>query len=287
MKMRNYSKGQITIEFILSILLFIIILTTLLLLVVDYVPELESNNERAKVNMEARRLTSMLLTSSGMNETGDSEWESNPNTVEDIGLASRYHVVEKDKLDAMSTRSNSKFNYTQFLNVTGVKNEYRISFTVLPIIDTSNTFGKTNPPEDPNITEPTNSDYINAGNQIRYGSMLMGGNTYNFLITSHSNEYDTMYQNRDAVSGWNFTGASKYVKGDQVPMGGREFEIKSFQNKGSEKGTLVVLSRPIKTFGSTLVVDSTIVNLNRYAVLKQPGANKQPLRIEVFAWRES
>ena len=278
-------KGQITIEFILSTLFFIIMLGALIFIVVDYVPEIENLNKRAQVNMETRRVTSMLLTSPGLNSTGSTDWELSPNSVESIGLASSYHVVEKSKLDALNTRSVSKFNYSQFQEVTDAENDYRMSFTVLPIIDTSENYLRTEPPENPNITEPGNSDFLSAGNTVNYGSILMGGNTYNVLVTSHDGSYDTLYKNQHSVSGWNFTDAPRFASGDSVELGGRNFTVKSFQNRGDESGTLVVLSRDLKIFGSSLVVDSTIVRLNRYAALEQTGANLQPLRIEVFAWR--
>ena len=279
-------EGQITIEFILSTLFFIIMLGALIFIVVDYVPEIEDLNRRAQVNMETIRVTSMLLTSPGLNSTGSTNWEASPNAVESIGFASSYHVVEKSKLDAISTRSASKFNYSQFQDITGAQNQYRMSFTVLPIIDTSDDYLRIEPPEDPNITEPVNPEFLSAGNTVNYGNILMGGNTYNLLVTSHDGSYDTFYKNQDAVDGWNFTDSPRFGAGDSVRMGGRNFTVDSFQNRGDKSGTLIVLSRDLKTFGSSLVVDSTIVRLNRYAALQQPGANLQPLRIEVFAWRK-
>jgi hypothetical protein len=284
--MISQGKGQITIEFILSTLFFIIMLTAIIFLVVDYVPDIEDVNRRAQVNMEARRVSTMLLTTNGRNTTGSTNWEDTPNSLTSVGLASDYHVVDMGKLDAISTRSASKLNYSQFRELADVESNYRMRFTSLPIIDTSESFRRDEPPEDPNITEPVNTDYFNAGNNVNYGTLLMGNSQYNFLVTSHDGQYDTIYRAEDSSSGWNFTGAPRYGTGDRVTLGGKDFNIQSIQNRG-EKGTMVFLSRHIKTFGSSLVVDATIVKINRYAALEQEGANLQPMRMEVFAWRSS
>lgn len=279
-------KGQITIEFVLSTLFFIIMLATLVYLSVDYVPEVEELNERARVNMEARRATSMILTNPGMNISNDTSWQSSPNAVKSFGLASSYHVVQRSKIQAIETRSGSKFNYSQFKQITGFENEYRFEFTVFPVIDAPRSFQRSEPPEDPNITEPVNADYVSSGNKVNYGRVLMGGDIYNVLVTSHDGSYDTVYRIQDSVDRWNFSGAPRFQEGDSMSLGARDFRVESFQNRG-EGGTKVILSRSLKSFGPPLAVDSTIITIERYAAFSQPGANLQPLRMEVLAWRPS
>jgi hypothetical protein len=282
-------KGQISIEFVASMLFFIIVLTGIIFVAVDYVPMIEDSNAQASVNMEARRVTSMLMTSPGRHSFagGGTDWEESElkrDSVESIGLASDYHVVEKDKVMALSTVGDSKFNYSQFRQATDLENQYRFEFTAMPIVDTSDQFTRTNPPSEPQIIEPVNNEYFNSGNLVGFGSIRMGGTQYNVLTTSHNGEYDTMYMVSDASSGWNFSEAERYGVGERIDLGGRTFEVRGFQNRGEKTGTLVVFSRDLKTFGSAFDVSATIVKLNRYAVLKQPGAGLHPLKIEVFSW---
>jgi hypothetical protein len=205
--------------------------------------------------------------------------------VESIGLASDYHVLEKDKIQALKTVGESKFNYSQFREAKDLENQYRIEFTVMPIVDTSSQFTRTDPPSEPEIIEPLNNEYFNSGNNVGYGSIRMGGTQYNVLTTSHNGRYNTMYMNNHSSNGWNFSDSKRYGIDDKISLGGREFEVRGFQNRGDRTGTLVIFSRNLKAFGSAFDVDATIVKLNRYAVLKQPGADLHPLRIEVYSWQ--
>ncbi|WP_414838171.1 hypothetical protein ACK3SF_02105 [Candidatus Nanosalina sp. VS9-1] len=282
-------KGQISFEFVTSMLFVIFILAFIIFTASDQVPEIEQNNERASVNLEASRLTSMLLTSPGYHShgSGGTEWERDADTledIEDVGLASDYHVVERDKVMNLGTVGGDVLNYSRFREITQISNQYRFVFSAMPIVDTSSKFYRTEPPEDPNIVEPENERYINSGNNVGYGSIVMGGTKYNVLVTSHNGRYDTAYMVNDSAREWNFIGAERYGEGDTIELGGREFVVEGFQNSGDQIGNIVILSREIKTFGSQFDVDSTITKISRYAAFKQPGADLQPMKIEVYSW---
>ena len=282
-------KGQISFEFLTSMLFVIFVITFILFTASDQVPDIEQNNQRASINLEARSLTSMLLNSPGSHSygSGGTDWESSPasiDAVEEIGLASDYHVVERDKIMSLTTVGEEALNYSRFREITDVSNQYRFVFSAMPVVDTSSKFYRTEPPEEPNIVEPETDIYNNAGNNVGYGSIVMGGTQYNVLVTSHNGRYDTAYMVNSSAREWNFIGADRYGEGDQIELGGREFLVEGFQNSGDKIGNVVILSRELKTFGSAFDIDSTIVKLNRYAVLKQPGADLQPLKIEVYSW---
>ncbi len=286
--MKN-SKGQISLEFVTSTLFVIFVLAFILFTASDQVPDIESNNERASVNMEAWQMTSMLLDSPGYHSYGEggTDWEKNQSTlenIEDVGLTSDYHVVEREKIMAMDTIGEDVLNYSRFRDITGIDHQYRISFTAMPTVDTSSKYLRSSPPDDPNIVEPVNPDYESAGNLVGYGSIVMGGTQYNVLTTSHDGSYDTLYIVNNSHREWNFVGADRYEEGDDIMLGDRQFEIEGFHNTVNSQGNVVILSKRLNTFGSEFDVDSTIIKLDRYAALKQEGAELQPLRIEVFSW---
>jgi hypothetical protein len=282
-------KGQISLEFVTSILFVIFILAFLIFTITDYVPRIEEYNQRAQVNLEARSLTEMLMTSPGYHTFRDNgtNWEKNSSTLKnarEVGLASDYHVIQKDKVMSLVTAGQDGLNYSRFREIANFENQYRFEFTVLPIINTHRKFTRTEPPRNPEIIEPENPEYDDSGNRIGYGSIRMGGTKYNALTTSHDGRYDTLYLVNQSSNDWNFTDAGRYIEGDTITLGGRNFEIEGFQNSGDKIGNIVVISRQLKTFGSALDTSATIIKLNRYAALEQPGADLHPLRIEVFSW---
>jgi len=283
------SKGQISLEFVTATLFFIIILAGIIFIGVDYVPEIRESNERASINLESRRMTSMILSSPGYHSfgSGGAEWEQNSstvNSVKEFGLATDYHVVERDKLMTLETIGQNAFNYSQFRDVMDVDNQYRFEFTVLPVIDTSSQYLRTNPPKDPAIVEPNNTYYSNSGNDVGYGDLRIDGIQYNFLTTSHDSFYDTLYVENQTGNEWNFSESKRYRQGDSLNLGGKDYTVRSFQNRGDDTGTVVILSRQLKSFGSSFDVDATVEKMNRYAVMEAEGYDRQPLRIEVFAW---
>lgn len=282
-------KAQISLEFVTSMLFVILLLAFILFTASDQVPDIQQNTQRASINLEAWQLTSMLLDSSGEHsfDGGGADWERNASTVqslEEVGLASDFHIVERDKVMALETVGTDKLNYSRFRDVTDVSNQFRLEFTAVPVVDTSNKFTRTEPPEEPNIIEPDSDEYNTAGNDIGYGSIVMGGTQYNVLTTSHDGEYDTVYMINSSERDWNFLGIEGNKTGDGIRLGDREFDIEGFHNTRDSAGNVVVLSRELNTFGSQFDVDSTVVKLNRYASLKQEGADLHPLRIEVYSW---
>lgn len=285
------SKGQITIEFLLSTLFVIIILSTILYLAVDYVPEVEDESVPAEVTMESRRISSMLLTSPGSHSygAGGSDWEESSSkleNIESVGLASDFHVLEREKVENLTSYSSDGLNYSRFRELTENENQHRFIFTYLPVVHTPENFLRTEPPEFPNITEPDSGDYTASGNTVRYGDLEMGGIRYNFLVTSHGGSYDTVYRNRHSVDRWNFSQSPDFQEGDEMRLDSRNFTVRTIQDTDEKGGSMFLLSRQFKVFGPSFDATSSIEKLNRYAVLNETGTSLQPVRVEVFAWRQ-
>jgi len=283
-------KGQVTIEYLLSTLFVIIMLSTLLLLSVDRVPEIDEASNPAEVTMEARRISSMMITSPGSHSygTGGSKWEKNSSTllnIESIGFATDYHTLDRDKVENLTSYSSDGLNYSVFRNLTDIDNQYRFLFTYMPVIHTPESYRRNNPPEDPNITEPQSSDYDSSGNTVRYGDFTIGGTEYNFIVTSHNDVYDTVYRNRHSNQRWDFTSSPRFEVGEEIKLDGRNFTLRTIQNTERKSGSYFLVSRQFKQFGPSFDATASIQKLNRYATLNETGTTLQPLKIEVFAWR--
>ena len=284
------SIGQVTIEYLLSTLFVIIMLSTLLLLSVDRVPEIDEASNPAEVTMEARRISSMMISSPGTHSygTGGSKWEKNSSTLQNIdsvGFATDYHAVDRDKVENLTSYSSDGLNYSVFRKLTNIDNQYRFLFTYMPVIHTPESYRRNNPPEDPNITEPQSSDYDSSGNTVRYGGFTIGGTEYNFIVTSHNDVYDTVYRNRHSNQRWDFTSSPRFEVGEEIKLDGRNFTLRTIQNTERKSGSFFLVSRQFKQFGPSFDATASIQKLNRYATLNETGTMLQPLKIEVFAWR--
>lgn len=287
----NNSKGQVTVEFLLATIFVIIVLSTLLYFEAENVSKIDESFNPAEVTMESRRLSTTLMTSKGSHDfgSGGTEWEKNISTlnnIDSIGLASDFHVLDRKKVENITSFSSNGLNYSQFRRLNDLNNQYRFIFTYLPVVHTSEKFIKGSPPEFPNITEPGNSDYLSAGNEIRYGDITVGNKQYNFLVASHGGDWNTVYRNRDIVRGWNFSETTRHLEGEEVSLDGREFTVDEIQQGQNKGGSMVLLSRQFKVFGASFDTTANIQKMNRYAVLNETGTDLQPVRMEVFAWQQ-
>lgn len=272
-------KGQSTIEFLGTSLMFIALLGTIMVVASDTIPLFDNEVEEAELNMELHGVTNSLLTNPG--STGSStNWEQNPENTQVLGLADKVGEVERSKVEALDddSSSDSVLNYTRFRELTDVENQYRMVFTWYPMVETYKTFTRSNPPD--KILEPTRDAYMDDGNTVHYGSAMINGREMKFLVTSHDGVYDTVYYSRS----WSFRDAEPHVVGEVVNMQGQDFTVRRFQNRDEDPGNLVIFSSQIKDFGAPQAQSSTVVKLNRYAVLQDIESDSFPVKIEVLAW---
>jgi hypothetical protein len=272
-------KGQSTIEFLGTSLMFIALLGTILVVASDTIPLFDDEVEEAEINAELHDMTNSLLTSPGRTDTSPN-WEQNADNTQVLGLSESVGEVERSKVGALDddSSSDSIINYTEFRELTGVKNQYRFIFTWYPIVETHKTFTRSNPPD--KILEPTLTEYSDDGNTVHYGTAMINGRNMKFLVTSHDQVYDTVYISNT----WSFRGSQPHVRGEVVDIQGQQFTVQQFQNRESDPGNLVIFSSQIKDFGAPQAQSSTVVKLNRYAVLKDIESGDFPVKIEVLAW---
>lgn len=273
-------KAQINLEFLAAAGFYIIALGTIVTAGSNILPQYSQEVDQASLNLEARSLTNQLMTEPGAHNYngGGSDWESSKETIQktdSIGLASDFLELKRDKINALSTVSLSgeKLNYTRFKDITGVENQYRFEFTWMPTVQTNGYFTRTNPPSDPDITEPVYSSYQDADNRVHYGEVKLQGTWYRFLVTAHNGVYDRAYISNN----WNFDTEVPYQRHDTIPA--VPFEIHSFQNRERKPGSLLVLRQPVNTFGATTDSDSVVTTFQRFAVMEG-----EPLKIRVLAW---
>lgn len=277
-------KGQVSIEFLSSFFLYILAVVAVFQFVSGDIPDFQESLEEKKLHFEAKYVSDQLLKESGYHTVGDggSNWEKNSstmNSVESLGLASEYMIIDHDKLEQLSTVSQSKINYTQFREKVGVDNQYHLNFTWTPVVITSQNFNKGNAPPEISAT-PSHSDYDSAGKKVNYGNVTLNGETKHFLVTSHRGQYNTTYVSSDT----NFQASNPRGVNAMISFGGRDFKITGFQNVRYERGGQVFLESHLKEFGSTIDRDQEVVKFNRYPSYRDENSELMPARVEVFAW---
>ncbi len=279
-------KGQSTIEFLGGLFLFLIALVGALTLMSDQVPEFTEDVEQSSHNMEIYRLTSNMMTESGRHTfgAGGTNWEKNSSTVAattQFGLADDYKLLNKEKVDNLSTTGVNSLNYSQFREINSLDHQYFFNFTWFPIVETSNLFTRTEPP--PGIDEPNDDpQYSNSENRIHYGNFTIDGLEYPFLVVAFDGVYDTVYFDTDRDL--NFFEENKRKPGGTVFMNGTEFTLEKIQNRERRPGTSVILSTHLKSFGPNSEGTEVRTKLNRYASLNATETDTEPVRIEVLSW---
>ena len=274
------NKGQINLEFLAAAGFYLIALGALITAGSDILPQYSQNADRASLNLEARSVTNQLMTEKGTHNYngGGTDWESNANTIQNtnsVGLASDFLEIERDKINSLSSVSTSgeEINYTRFKDITEAKNQYRFEFIWMPTVQTTESFLRTNPPDNPNIVEPSDESYQIADNRIHYGEVTLEGQSYKFLVSAHNGVYDEAYISND----WGFQTEDPYQTGEGIP--GVPFEINSFQNRDQRPGSLLVLRDQIKTFGANIDSDSIVTTFQRFGSMEG-----EPLKIKVWTW---
>lgn len=277
-------KGQINLEFLTAALVYVAGLGALITLGSGALPEFSSDLDRGNANLEARQITTQMLSDTGFEEYDNTEnWYLNDDRVREttsFGLSNgEYFEVDREKLERIQTNNPSSgenyFNYSQFLEVKDTNKQFNLVFRWMPIIHTSDSFIRENPPEEPNIQEPSSTRYENADNRVHYGSKILNGETYYFLVTAQDGSYTDLY----VSSNWNFGGIEHINTGDSFNLHGDEFLIRNLQNRDKQPGSIVILSQELKEFGADPDSDSNTIRMDRMAILED-----EPLRVEVLAW---
>lgn len=281
-------KGQVNIEFLGAAFIYLASLGALILASQSILPEFSSNVHQASLNLEAKQVSDKLLTTPGRHSFGGerTKWQKNDTTIEhtsSIGLASNHLVLERQKIMNLRTinpqgSSTNYFNYSQFKEVTGVRHQYRFKFTWMPVVETNGSFTKGEGLQNtPSIVEPDSDYYNQSGNTIHYGSEELNGNQYRFLVTSHNDVYNTTYVSED----WDFQTNTEGPVGvdGTFNLNSESFKVESFQNRDEDKGSLLVLSQQLKTFGANLESGTEVISLDRYASMEN-----EPVKVRVWTW---
>ncbi len=285
-------KAQVNLEFLAAALVYLLALGAVMTVGSGTLPDISDTTQRSSLNLEARQITTQMLTTSGYHQHGGggSDWHTSDDTINSItafGLAEngpsgpRFMELDRDRIERLKTFdhlvSGEYFNYSQFKTVTKASNQFRFNFTWMPIVDTQDSFLKGNPPSSPPITEPSSPYYSSSGNTVHYGEETLNGSIYRFLVVSHDGLYDAAY----VSSNWDFTTGIVANQGEQFNLYGDQagYRLASFQNRNKERGAMVILSQNWKTFGPRVDSDSTVIRFQRYAALED-----EPMRIEVLSW---
>lgn len=282
-------KAQVTLEFIGTFILFLLAVMGVLALTADDLPQFNNYADTAEKNLEAKTTTDLLLTSSGIDEDGNFNWEDNPSNVDTPGLASENMVVNRDKLDSLETIGDENYNYTSFVNDLDLDYNYNFEFKWFPIVETHRNFIRNSAPNFPNIEEPNTDFYNESDNRVHYGEIRLQNQDIRFLVTGYSGTYNTTYV---ADGDWDFSDADPYGEGDIPPAlqesagVDQNFTIESIQNREDKPGASIVLGSDLGEFGrSRQTSEGNIEKLNRYPLLEDGGdSDVEIMRMEVLVW---
>jgi len=240
--MSRKRKAQINLEFLASAGFYLIALGAVLTAGSEVLPQYSQSADRTSLNLEARSLTNQLVSEKGTHtyNGGGTDWESSRETVQNttsIGLASDFLQLERSKIEALSTVSPSgqQMNYTHFKDITEAENQYRFEFVWMPTVRTHKYFTRTEPPDNPDITEPDYESYSSADGRIHYGEVTLDGESYKFLVTSHNGVYDRAY----ISDNWDFELNTPRRIDEEIPNA--DFQISAFQNRERQPGSMLIL----------------------------------------------
>ena len=279
-------QGQLTLEYLGTLLLFITTLGVLAFSILEPVDAFKDQTGDYQKNLEAKRITDELITTTGINTSNDREWRQGDD-LKTIGLSetgNEFLTVKSDKLKALNSINNpqspgNKITYNQFTNISGINNQYLFNFTWVPTIKTFKNFQKESPPQKPFIREPTGSDYDTADDRVHYGNTSLNGTEYNFLVVSHNLNYDQVYIN----TSWDFRGVNPIETGQTNNLPGN-MRLKIIQNLEKKPGAILIFERHEKTFGATRDPNAETFKFNRYPIYIDDQIDNHPMRIEVLVW---
>lgn len=290
-------------EFVATMILFVILLTALLASATNRVPEFTDQVDETQLNTEAERISTYLMTNPGETNINNKDWhnhyEDNNQELTSIGLAAtdaggnaqEFHL-QREKIEALTNQpDDDDISYQEFRElIDNIENQYRFTFTWLPIIETQESFRRGESPDyifEPDDSDPDTFTYDDVDDQVHFGTTNINGAELAVLVVAEDGVYNRIYpvQTTDGPP-YNFEDSGQYQEGQTLTIGitPEDFEIKNFQNRDNEPGAAVYLEREIKDYGALIDQESTVIKYDRYAVLEDSASDDHPLLIEVFAW---
>lgn len=284
--MKNNRKGQLTLEFIGTALIFLTIMAMIAVSVMEPTSTVTDQSEDFQKNLEAKEITTEIITTTGLNTDGNEDWRQG-DELQSFGLAdsnNEFMTIKEEKLDGLNSFNDpggSGISYSDdFVDLTDADNQYQFNFTWFPTVTTFDSFRKVSPPQEPFIREPTGAQYDSAGDRVHYGNTSLMGNTYNFLVTSQDGEYSDVYIN----DSWDFRGIDPISQGEESSILPGELSVRVIQNQPDKPGTMVMFEGHEKRFGAQRDVGAATFKFNRYAVYVDDNVENHPMRMEVYLW---
>lgn len=283
----NKRKGQLTLEFIGTALIFAIIAGLLALSVLEPNSRILQQSEDFQKNLEAQEITSEIITTSGADENADENWGEGDDLIS-FGLAyenEEFMTIKREKLQALNSIDDpsdpgDKVTYQRFTDLTGAENQYQFNFTWFPTVETFDHFEKETPPEEPDIREPTGIRYDDADDRVHYGNTSILGESYYYLVASQDGIYTDVYIN----DSWDFRGIEPIQTGEESDLMPSDTELILIQNRDKKPGTMIIFERNEREFGAQRDPDAATFKFNRYATYIDDDVEHHPMRMEVFVW---
>jgi hypothetical protein len=241
-------KGQVTLEYVGSLILFLLVLLAAVSMNMSNMPQFYEQTETSHKYLEAKSISDALLT-----------MENYP------GLASRNTESNYLSIDTNTVASpNSEEHWEKINSSMNPKYTYYFNFTEYKIIETPNKFVRGNPPDN-SWSEPNDSCYNNARNDVHYN------NDKTFLVVACTDEYSRVY---------NTSNPKKFNSASIV----NNVDATNIQNRDNEPGASFIIVEDLGKISevnvNTLRDIGERVKLNRYAYTDEGDI----VKIEVVVW---
>lgn len=107
------SKGQVTIEYLIALLVFSSILIFLVFQIAHVIPEYRSTSQSNVLDAKAFRITETLVSTPGYSVSGGTDW--NAVNVGMVGLASKPSVLSQAKITEFNKTCSNSYESTKAL----------------------------------------------------------------------------------------------------------------------------------------------------------------------------
>lgn len=121
---RRCAKGQVTIEYLIALMVFSSILIFLVFQIARAIPEYRSTSQSNVLDAKAFRITEIMVTTTGYSVSGNPDWNSV--NVGMVGFASKPGVLSPDKLSEFNKTCSQSYESTK--KILGIEGDFAFRF---------------------------------------------------------------------------------------------------------------------------------------------------------------
>ncbi len=271
-----YKKGQINIEFTAGAVLFFLTLIFVITTAFSILPKYVATTEQNKMENLGWALTDVLLSDSGYwknSSTNGTDWENHINHIKVVGLVKEFQQLDPNKINALGS-----LNYNQLRYLLGLKENFQINIKEYVIIETLRFFEKGDLEGVIISGEPNSGFYANAESLIHFGTKIINGTTFYFLVATQNQDYRVFVSQYSNFSA--FTEYDPSWTSSEISFNSLTFNVKNGKTIKNSNGKLLILERPYFDYGGT----TTIVNERIYVFRRFAEMENQMVEVIFTLW---